>query len=84
MAEIATTVAVETPAASCDKEIADFVLNLGSLSRGIDGDSMVLLTEGTACWDQVTEIFNTITDLAKEQLELDLLGTGTGTEQTAK
>jgi len=52
-----TTTAAETLAPSCFEQLSNFNLELGQITHFDSGHGMVLLTEGSQCWNQVREGF---------------------------
>ena len=70
MADFASSASLEMLAPSCLDEITALNLNFGHV---VDFDSMqgmVIMTEGSACWNDVRGAFQALADFIEEQLAM--------------
>ena len=60
------TTAAEQLAPSCFEQLTSFNLELGQVTHFDQMHGMVLLTEGSTCWNQVREGFQAAADFVEE------------------
>ena len=57
-------------APSCYDLLSNWDIELGQMTGFDNGHGMLLLTEGSTCWNDLREAFQSLVDFMEEQLEL--------------
>ena len=65
-----STSAAAAVAPSCFDQLSSFNLDMGQYTMFDNNSGMVVLTEGSTCWDSLSETFNAAADFIEEQLRL--------------
>jgi len=70
MADFTSAASVEMLAPSCLDEIMSLNLNFGHVTDFDSMQGLVIMTEGSTCWNDVREAFQALADFIEEQLAM--------------